>query len=152
MQKRPNTTWNALPSSLVTRLNTNDPLPPIVVLELSLKIERKLPGRQSKCVRETNRTSISLETQREEPGDWSLRVLTWGGEKKHFPQEINEVGLALEWKSGYELRVTLNYSSLFTTYVICAWRMTLNKLSCHYRVWYMVNDVCNMHCLLYIPK
>lgn len=76
--------------------------------------------------------------------------------KKRIRQGINEMGLALEWKSGYQLGVTLiacqtifdyDYSSLFTTYVRCSWWMIL-KLLFYYQVWYVVNCstilVCTM--------
>lgn len=85
--------------------------------------------RETVKVCERNKQNINLILNPKERA-WGLisQGVNLGREKKCLRQGINEMGLALEWKSGYQLSVTViacqtvfdyNHSSLFTTYVIC---------------------------------
>lgn len=123
--------------------------PSIVVFQLSLEIE-KAP-RETVKVCERNKQNINLILNPKERA-WGL--ISQGGKKKCIRQGINEMGLALEWKSGYQLSVTLiacqtvfdyNYYSLFTTYVRRSWWMTL-KLLFYYQVRYVVNCSTSLVC------
>lgn len=99
---------------LVTWLNTNDP-PSIVVLEFFLEIE-KAP-RETVQVCERNKQNINLIWNPKERARGLISQGVHLGRERKRAYGINEVGLALEWKSGYQLSVKLYYSSLFTTYV-----------------------------------
>lgn len=76
----------------------------IVVLELCLEIE-KAP-RETVEVCERNKQNINLILNPKERA-WGLISqgvnLERGKKKKHIQQGINEMGFALEWKSGYQL-------------------------------------------------